>query len=241
MYQPPKYFWNNNEIAEFCNIIQPFRDGLISDVVNGYQDLGTAVKWWDNFTEPRHFEFDIEVFKNRIQTFDKEKKRFETNIEGGKMKSLAYNMTDSTHRIIYRINPNSEEEAALSIKYASACQLLDILGQDCVRLSYFALAPNTTKFRMVCPEYREVNNVLRVIVPISVPDGVSLFLNPRGNTPRVAAVSNLKEICAHDTQRFPEIENSSDEWTIMLWLDILRTRFGLEPGETNTNKFFHLY
>lgn len=235
MYQPPKFFWNKEDIQDFYTVLQPYIQGLNTDLMKNFSDVESAVTWWDNHEDgliPLGDEVST-LYSHKVQTFNNEKNRFEVNPNGIRFRSLAYTWKDDLHNV-RRVPNNTQATGSFNAaQYSTACQLVQDLGDDCVCLHYMALAPRTIKFRTVINEYRFVNDVARIYIPLVAPEaGAAFHIIPGGEIPRVEAnrVSEFKDIFVHDVHKFTEIFNDSDSWLVCAVLDVPRSRLGLPDG-----------
>jgi hypothetical protein len=210
--------WYRHELPIFEELLK-YKQGLIDDFMKGYTTLEDAVldQSINSITPEVYDNTAMSQAEGMLVSKDKKTLKWHTNFEGWKSAGLK-----NIVKIDGKVLEDWEIDSESAKKFPTGMSLLNNYREDMFGVVYSAIAPHTILQRHVGPE--NINGeYVRIHMPLIVPEG-DIFLEVQGQEVR------WDDIFAFNNQYLHSAHNYSDEWRLIMLIDLSRKACGLPPG-----------
>jgi hypothetical protein len=214
-----KKIWYRNELPIAKDLME-FQKGLIEDFMKGYNTLDDAINaQCVTFVDPKYYnESAMTDAEGMLTRRDNNTKIWKEDF---------YSWKGTMIRNLIKINNVVETDEEISIedskKYPTAMRLLEKYREGLYGLVYSAMAPYTILHRHTGPENID-GKYVRIHIPLVIPTG-DLFLELEGTE------ITWDNIFGFNNQYLHSAHNYSNEWRLIMMVDIDRELAGLSPGQ----------
>lgn len=214
-----KLIWYRNEVPLFEELLK-YKQGLIDDFMQGYNTLEEAVlAQSENTVSHENYTDDVmEMAEGMLVSRDPNTLRWSTDFEA--WKSVGIRNLVRTQGVVMADDTIPEEE---SKRYPTAMSLLNKYHKDFFGLVYSAIGPMSILQRHVGPENID-GEYVRIHLPLIVPEG-DMFLEVHGQE------VTWDDIFAFNNQYLHSAHNYSNEWRLIMIIDLSRELCGIPPGK----------
>lgn len=210
--------WQRHELAIFDKLLE-YRDGLVRDYMAGFSNLPDAVlAQSENSVDPKHYDDTaMSQAEGMLVTRDPATLKWSTNFEAWKSVGIR-NLVKQQGNVVVDEQISNED----AVKYPTAMQLLDDYRDDLFGLVYSAIGPYSILQRHVGPENIE-GEYIRIHLPLIIPSG-DIFLEVQGQE------VEWTDIFGFNNQYLHSAHNYSNDWRLIMIIDLSRKACGLPPG-----------
>lgn len=214
--------WYRHEVPVFEELLK-YRQGLIDDFMKGYSTLEEAVlAQSENTVSPANYDNDtMDQAEGMLVSRDPQTLKWSTDFEAWKSVGIRNLIRTQGNIVADDIIP--EEDAK---RYPTAMNLLNTYYKDFFGLVYSAIGPMSILHRHVGPENTD-GEYVRIHLPLIVPEG-DIFLEVQGQE------VTWDDIFAFNNQYLHSAHNYSNEWRLIMIIDLSREACGLPPGRCFT-------
>ena len=210
--------WHRHELPIFEKLLE-YRDGLVRDYMDGYNNLTDAIlAQSENSVDPKHYDDTaMSQAEGMLVTRDPKTLKWSTNFDAWKSVGIR-NVVKQQGQVVV----DEQIPAEQSVKYPTAMKLLSDYHDDMFGLVYSAIGPYSILQRHVGPENID-GEYIRIHLPLVVPTG-DIFLEVQGQE------VEWTDIFGFNNQYLHSAHNYSNEWRLIMIIDLSRKACGLPPG-----------
>lgn len=211
--------WHRKELPIFEELMS-YQQGLINDFMKGYDNLKDAVlAQSENTINPGYYDGDqMNMAEGMLVSRDPVSKKWSTDFAAWQSVGLK-----NVIKIDGKIQTHEVAPQETLDKYPTAKEIMKRYGDDLYGLVYSALGPYTILQRHVGPE--NIDGVyLRIHIPLVVPQG-DMFLECDNEE------VTWNDIWGFNNQHLHSAHNYTNEWRLIMIVDMARERCGLPPGQ----------
>lgn len=210
--------WKREELAIFNELLQ-YKQGLIEDFMSGYSDFKDAVlSQSENTISPSNYDNSaMDMAEGMLVVRDPNTLKWSTNFEAWKSVGLK-----NVVKIDGVVQLQEEMPAENIVKFPTAKAMMEKYGDDLFGLVYSSIGPYSILQRHVGPENID-GEYIRIHLPLIVPPG-DIFLEVQGQE------VTWDDIFGFNNQYLHSAHNYSNEWRMIMIIDLSRKACGLPPG-----------
>ena len=210
--------WYRKDLPIFEELLS-YKEGLIRDFMKEHTNLKDAVfAQSENTISPENYSGDqMNMAEGMLVVRDPDTLKWSTNFTAWQSVGLK-----NVIKIDGEIQVHEEMPADNLTNYPTAKAIMDKYGNDLYGLVYSAIGPYSILQRHVGPE--NIDGVyVRIHIPLIVPAG-DIFLEVDGQE------VTWDDIFGFNNQHLHSAHNYSNEWRLIMIVDMARERCGLPPG-----------
>lgn len=198
--------------------LMTFQKGLVDDFMKGHTSIEQAIMAnCVNTIQPKYINTTLEEAGKSLASRDPVTKLWKPNLDGWKSTLIRNLVKDGDDVVVDETI--SEVDAK---RYPTAMRLLEKYKDSCYGLVYSAIAPYTILHRHTGPENIE-GRYVRIHIPLIIPQG-DLFIE----------IANKEvtwdDIFGFSSQDLHSAHNYSNEWRLIMIMDMDMEAAGLPPG-----------
>lgn len=210
--------WHRKDLPIFDELMS-YKEDLIKDFMKQHTNLKDAIfAQSENTISPENYNGDqMNMAEGMLVVRDPETLKWSTNFTAWQSVGLK-----NVIKIDGKIQVHEEMPADNLVNYPTAKAMMDHYGDDLYGLVYSAIGPYSILQRHVGPE--NIDGVyVRIHIPLIVPSG-DIFLEVDGQE------VTWDDIFGFNNQHLHSAHNYSNEWRLIMIVDMSRERCGLPPG-----------
>lgn len=215
--------WHRKDLPIFEELMR-YKEDLIKDFMKDHTNLKEAVfAQSENTISPENYSGDqMNMAEGMLVVRDPETLKWSTNFTAWQSVGLK-----NVIKIDGKIQVHEEMPAENLVNYPTAKAMMDHYGDDLYGLVYSAIGPYSILQRHVGPE--NIDGVyVRIHIPLIVPPG-DIFLEVDGEE------VTWDDIFGFNNQHLHSAHNYSNEWRLVMIVDMARERCGLPSGRRFTD------
>jgi len=215
-----KKIWIGEEIPIAHKLLK-YREGLINDFMKGFDNLEDAIMANTiNSIQPQYLNVSLEEAKKFLVQQDPITRKWNPTFDVWRS-TLLRNKVELNGKV--ELDEYASEEDAK--KFPTAMALLDEFSDACYGLVYSGLGPRSILQRHVGPENID-GLYLRVHLPLIIPKG-DVFLEVDNEE------VTWDQLMGFNNQYLHSAHNYTNEWRLVMIMDLRRELIGMEPGKYN--------
>lgn len=212
--------WIGNEIP-IADKLEKYREGLVKEFCTGFDSIEDAIMANTiNSIQPQYLNVSMDEAKKFLVQQDSVTRKWHPNFDVWRS-TLLRNKVEIEGKV--EIDEYASDEDVK--RFPTAMSLLDELGDACYGLVYSGLGPRSILQRHVGPENID-GLYVRVHLPLVVPEG-DIFLEVDNEE------VTWDQIFGFNNQFLHSAHNYSNEWRLVMIMDIRRELIGMPPGTYN--------
>lgn len=210
--------WHRKELPIFEELLS-FKEGLIRDFMTGHANLKDAIfaQSENTISIENYDNTQMNMAEGMLVVRDPETLKWSTDFTAWQSVGLK-----NVIKIDGKLEAYEEMPADRLVNYPTCKAMMDKYGDDLFGLVYSSIGPYSILQRHVGPENID-GEYIRIHIPLIVPPG-DIFLEVQNQE------VTWNDIFGFNNQYLHSAHNYSNEWRMIMIVDLSRKACGLPPG-----------